>query len=80
MVSIAEQAKNILQPLSEPTTVTAPRSKTPPIKNPTVILAGDDLQGSEDMLVEESAGDEEPTEIDRILNDLPEGVQRNQAY
>jgi len=45
-----------------------------------VILAGDDLQGSEDMLVEESAGDEEPTEIDRILNDLPEGVQRNQAY
>ena len=56
MVSIAEQAKNFLQPLSEPATATAPRSTTPPVENPTVIPVGDDLQDSEDMLVEKSAG------------------------
>jgi len=63
MVSIAEQAKNFLQPLSESTTATAPRSTTPPVENPTVIPAGDDLQDSEGMLVEESAGDEEPPRL-----------------
>ena len=49
-------------------------STTPPIESPTAILAGNDLQDSGDMLVEESTGDKEPTEIDRILDDLADGV------
>ena len=73
-MSVTKQAKNCLQPLPQPMTTTAPRSTTPPIESPTAILAGNDLQDSGDMLVEESRGDKELTEIDRILDDLADGV------
>ena len=74
IMSVTKQAKDCLQPLPQPMTTTAPRSTTPPIESPTAILAGNDLQDSGDMLVEESTGDKELTEIDRILNDLADGV------
>ena len=73
-MSVTKQAKNYLQPLPQPMTTTASRSTTPPIESPTSILVGNDLQDSGDKLVEESIGDKELTEIDRILDDLADGI------
>ena len=77
MMSVVEQAKSQMQPPSEPTATANPNPTTSsPVENPAVTPVGGDLQDNESMLIDENEGEPEegPTEIERILDELAEGV------
>ena len=77
--SIAEQ-KSLLRPPSEPTATATPNpTSIPPIENTAVTRAGDSLQDYKGVLVDENEAEpeeasKEPTEIERILDELADGI------
>ncbi|KIM41147.1 hypothetical protein M413DRAFT_72593 [Hebeloma cylindrosporum] len=77
MTSVADQAKSLLPQPSAPSATATPNPKTtPPLENPASSRGEEDLQDYEAMLVDENKGEpeEEPTEIERILDELADGV------
>jgi hypothetical protein len=76
MMSVAEQKSRLRPPSETMATATPNPTTSPPLENPAAIPAEDDDEG---MLVDENEGEpeeasEEPNEIERILDELADGI------